>query len=180
MHALRTHSKCEIYSSPRGIPLIKGMSCNFAELLETWRTTAHHREEHGREQYKVHILLDAQTSQASKSLNLSPTPSMKSLGKFSDQWASTVGFDERSNNLPLPVDRYSVLLLDAMKMGEDWAFGYAVGLLAFQRLEATGKPWVRAGVCAWRDDADYEATISPGIVAIVSPEGILEHEFPVP
>lgn len=180
MHALSSRSKCEIYSSPRGIPQIKGMSCNFAELLKIWRTIAYHREEHGREQYQVHVLLDAQTSHASKSLNLSPTPSTKSLGKFSDKWASTVSFDEPPNNLPLPVDRYSVLLLGSMKMGEDWPFGYAVGLLAFQRLEATGKPWVRAGVCAWRDDADFEVMISPGTIAIVSPEGILEYEFPVP
>ena len=157
MHALSSSSKCEIYSSPRGIPLITGISCNFAELLNMWRSIAHQREEHGRTPYQVHVLLDAQTCYASKALNLSPSPSMQSPGKFTNQWASTVSFEELSNHLPLPVDKYSVLLLGFLKMGEDWAFGYGIGLLAFQQLEATGKPWVRAGVCTWRDDAEFEA-----------------------
>ena len=180
MHALTSRSKSKIYPSPRGIPLITGMSCDFQELLNLWQSAAHHREEHGRAPYQVHVLLDAQSSHASKFLSPSLSPSMQNLSNFSNQWASTVSFEELANYLPLPVDQYSVLLLGSSKMGEDWAFGYAVGLLASQQLEATGKPWVRAGVCAWRDDADYEVTVPESTVGVVSRDGVLEDAFPVP
>ena len=67
-----------------------------------------------------------------------------------------------------------MLLLGYTRIGEDWPISYAVGLLAFQRLEATGKPWIRAGSCAWRDEPDLD----PTKISVVSPEGIVEDEFP--
>lgn len=175
MHVLTSQSRCKISSSPRGIPLITSRSCNFAELLNVWRTVMHHREEHGRAPYQAHVLLDAWTSQASKALDLSRSPSRESRRNFSDQWASRVDFEELTSHLSLSIDEYAVLLLGYTKIGEDWPLNYAVGLLVFQQPEATGRPWVRAGICAWRDEPDSD----PTKISVTSPEGVLEDKIPV-
>lgn len=176
MHVLTSQSKCRIFSSPRGIPLITGRSCNFAELLNVWRTAMDQGERYGRTPYQSHILLDARISRASKAIDLIRSPSRQSSGIFSREWANRVGFEELATNLSLSIDQYSVLLLGYTKIGEDWPLSYAVGLLAFQQLEATGKPWVRAGVCAWRDEPDSD----PATVTVTSPEGDLEDRVSVP
>ena len=157
MYVLSSQPACKIYSSPRGIPFMNGKSVDLVMLLDAWRIAMLYTEEHGKEPYQAHVLLDAHTSQPSKVLELFGGRTRRRSGVFKSQWSSEVHIDSLTDHLPMSLHDCKVLLLGHVKVGDDEVFSYAVGLLAAQHREVTGRPWVRAGVCLWEDEPSTDS-----------------------
>lgn len=163
LNVLTAEASCAITSTPRMIPLFDGEVCGLPDLVDLWQTAAVTARRLGRPSYQVHVILDAQTSQPGKTLQLLDAETNIDSFTFKDLSASRVRFDDLSSHLHSPLEQYNILLLGEAEIEEhdlgknDCIVRYGVGLLVSQQHESARKPWARIGVCTWRVGFTHEA-----------------------